>query len=131
MQRCRKLTLGLPYNMAGFLNFMMRLPLAIVKEMFFTADLIPAHRADNMGIVNMIVPAAELEARTYGMARTIATRSPAAIAASKEAIRVLSEAIAINPGTFEYLNGLRRDVYMGRDYKEGIQAFLDKRPPKY
>jgi methylmalonyl-CoA decarboxylase len=123
--------LGLPYNMAGFLNFMMRLPLAIVKEMFFTADLIPAHRADNMGIVNMIVPAAELEARTYGMARTIATRSPAAIAASKEAIRVSSEAIAINPGTYEYLHGLRRDVYMGRDYNEGIQAFLEKRPPKY
>ena len=123
--------LGLPYNMEGFLNFMTRLPLAIVKEMFFTADPIPAHRAERIGIVNMIVPAAELEVRTYAMAKTIATRSPAAIAASKEAIRVLSEAVAINPGTFEYLHGLRRDAYMGRDYKEGIQAFLDKRPPNF
>jgi len=123
--------LGLPYNMEGLLDFLARLPLAIVKEMFFTADPIPAHRAEQIGIVNMIVPAAELEARTYAMARTIATRSPAAIAATKEAIRALSEAIAINPGTFEYLHGLRRDVYMGRDYKEGIQAFIDKRPPKY
>ncbi len=123
--------LGLPYNIEGLLDFLARLPLAIVKEMFFTADPIPAHRAEQIGIVNMIVPAAELEARTYAMARTIATRSPAAIAASKEAIRALSEAIAINPGTFEYLHGLRRDVYMGRDYKEGIQAFIDKRPPKY
>jgi methylmalonyl-CoA decarboxylase len=123
--------LGLPYNMEGILNFMTRVPLAIVKEMFFTADPIPANRAEHIGIVNMIVPATELEARTYAMARTIATRSPAAIAGSKEAIRVLCEAIAINPGTFEYLHGLRRDVYMGRDYKEGIQAFLDKRPPKY
>lgn len=60
------------------------------------------------------MPAAELEARTYAMARTITTRSPAAIAASKEAIRVLSEAVAINPGTYEYLHGLRRSVYMGR-----------------
>jgi len=123
--------LGLPYNLEGILKFMTRVPLAIVKEMFFTADPIPAHRAEHIGIANMMVPAAELEAHTYAMARTIATRSPAAIAASKEAIRVLSEAIAITPGTFEYLQGLRRDVYMGRDYKEGTQAFLDKRPPKY
>jgi methylmalonyl-CoA decarboxylase len=123
--------LGLPYNAVGFLDFMARLPLTIVKEMFFTADPIPADRAERIGIVNMIVPAAELEARTYAMAKTITTRSPAAIAASKQAIRVLSEAIAINPGTYEYLNGLRRDVYMGPDYHEGIQAFLEKRPPKF
>jgi methylmalonyl-CoA decarboxylase len=123
--------LGLPYNTEGFLDFIARLPLAIVKEMFFTADPITADRAERIGIINLIVPAAELEAQTYAMARTIASRSPTAIAASKEAIRVLSEAIAINPGTYEYLHGLRRDVYMGRDYNEGIQAFLEKRPPKY
>jgi methylmalonyl-CoA decarboxylase len=123
--------LGLPYNTEGFLDFMARLPLAIVKEMFFTADPIPADRAEHIGIVNMMVPAAELEAHTYAMARMIGSRSPTAIAVSKESIRVLSEAIAINPGTYEYLHGLRRDVYMGRDYKEGIQAFLEKRPPKY
>jgi methylmalonyl-CoA decarboxylase len=79
----------------------------------------------------MIVPASDLEARTYAMARTISTRSPSAIAASKEAIRVLSEAIAINPATYEYLHGLRRNVYMGQDYHEGIQAFLEKRAPKF
>ena len=123
--------LGLPYNVAGFLNFVGRVPLNIVKEMFFTADQITASRAEQTGIVNALVPAAELEARTYAIAKTIATRSPASIVASKEAIHVLSEAIAINPGTFEYLHGLRRDVYMGRDYKEGIRAFIEKRPPKY
>lgn len=123
--------LGLPYNVDGFLNFMSRLPLAIVKEMFFTADPISAERAQRAGLVNQIVPAADLEGRTYALARTIATRSPAAIAAFKEAIRVLSEAVAINPVTYEYLQGLRRDVYFGPDYHEGIQAFLQKRPPKF
>ncbi|MDE2493549.1 MAG: methylmalonyl-CoA decarboxylase [Alphaproteobacteria bacterium] len=123
--------LGLPYNAAGFLNFISRLPLAVVKEMFFTADPIGAERAERVGIVNMTVPADALEARTYAMARTVAQRSPAAIGAYKEAIRVLSEAVAVNPDTYEYLHGLRRAVYFGPDYQEGIQAFLEKRPPQF
>ena len=122
---------GVPYNAAGFLNFISRLPLTVVKEMFFTAEPIAAARAEKVGIVNMIVPAAELEARTYAMAKTITKRSPSAIAAYKEAIRVLSEAVAVNPDTYEYLHGLRRDVYFGPDYQEGINAFLEKRAPRF
>ncbi len=44
---------------------------------------------------------------------------------------MLSEAVPIDPATFEYLHGLRRTVYFGRDYHEGTQAFLDKRSPKF
>ena len=44
---------------------------------------------------------------------------------------MLSEAVAVNPDTYEYLHGLRREVYFGPDYQEGIQAFLDKRPPQF
>jgi methylmalonyl-CoA decarboxylase len=123
--------LGLPYNIAGLLNFMSRLPLNVVKEMFFSAEPISAERAERVGIVNRIVPEAELEAAVYAMARVFTTRSAAAIAASKESIRVLSESVPINPATFEYLHGLRRDVYFGPDYQEGTAAFLQKRPPKF
>jgi methylmalonyl-CoA decarboxylase len=123
--------LGLPYNVAGLLNFLNRVPLVVAKEMFFTADLIPAQRAERVGIINELVPESDLEARVYALARTIATRSPQAIRASKEAMHVLSDAVAINPSTHERLQGLRRDVYFGSDYREGVQAFLERRVARF
>ncbi len=123
--------IGLPYNMVGILNFMSQLPLAIVKEMFFTADPIGAERAERVGIINRLVPSATLEAETLAFARHIATRSPAAIGAFKEAMRAISGAVSINPDTYEYRHGLRRGIYFGPDYREGIAAFLEKRPPKF
>lgn len=123
--------LGLPYNVDGFLTFMARLPLTVAKEMFFTANPISAAQAERAGLVNRIVPEAELEARVYETARTIATRSAPAVHASKEAFRVLSDAVAINPTTYEYLQGLRRSVYFGPDYREGIRSFLEKRSPRF
>jgi methylmalonyl-CoA decarboxylase len=123
--------LGLPYNVAGLLNFLSRVPLSLAKEMFFTSDLISAQRAERFGIINELVPVAELEARVYAVARTIAARSPQAIRASKEAMHVLSEAVAINPSTYERLQGLRREVYFGPDYHEGTRAFMEKRAPKF
>ena len=123
--------LGLPYNTNGFLNFMSRAPLGIVKEMFFTADPISAERALRAGFVNEVIPEAELEERTYAMARTIASRSAAAVAAAKQAMHELSDAVTISPSTYERLHGLRRDAYFGPEYREGIQAFLQKRPPDF
>ena len=61
----------------------------------------------------MVVPAEDLEDRTYAIAKTIVARSPASVKAAKAAIYALSEATAINPHTFEYLHGLRRSVYSG------------------
>lgn len=123
--------IGLPYNSVGILNFMRRLPLNVVKEMFFTADPIDAQRAERVGIVNKLTTSADLEASVFDLAKTIASRSPASIAAFKEATRALSGAVAMNPDTYEYLQGLRRTVYFGADYREGISAFLEKRPAKF
>lgn len=123
--------LGLPYTVSGLLTFMTRLPLAITKEMFFTSEPLSARRAERAGLVNQIVPTEELETTVYGVARAIATRSPAAIRASKEAMRVLSDAVALSPMTYEYLQSLRRDVYFGPEYREGLHAFLEKRAPEF
>jgi len=123
--------LGLPYNTAGVLHFLNRLSLNVVMEMFCTADPIPAQRALHLGIVNDIVPASALEAHVYKLAQLIATRSSEAIASFKATACALAEAVPINPATFERIQGLRRRVYFGTDYNEGIRAFAEKRPPRF
>ena len=123
--------LGLPYNPSGILHFMNRVGLNIAKEMFFTAEPIPAERAERVGILNALVPSAKLMDAAMDLARKIASRSALSVAVIKEQLRVLSGAFPLAPEQFELLQGLRRRVYDSQDYEEGIEAFLKKRPPEF
>ena len=52
-------------------------------------------------------------------------------AAFKTQVRLLGDAASLSPSTFEYIQSLRREVYSGADYHEGIRAFLEKRTPRF
>lgn len=120
--------LGLPYNTTGLMHFMGRLPMNLIKEMFFTAAPIKGNDALTWGIVNHLIPSAELEAFTITFAKKITQKAPLAIAVAKEQLRVLSDYQPIAAQVFERLQDMRRMVYESEDYVEGIQAFLEKRP---
>ena len=123
--------LGVPYNPSGLLRFMNVLGLNSAKEMFFTAQPIKAERAHHLGILNHLVPSDSLEAFTYEVAGNITRNSPLSIAAMKESFRLLANASPLTPNMFERIQGLRRKVYDSNDYREGIQSFLEKRPPTF
>ena len=113
------------------LTLLNALPLPVAKEMLFTAEPIPASQALNLGIINHIKPADQIEDFVYQMARKIAVNAPLAIAVMKEELRLLAGAHSITPELFERIQGLRRIVYDSRDYQEGIDAFRGKRKPAF
>jgi methylmalonyl-CoA decarboxylase len=121
--------LGLPYNTAGLLHFLGRLPINLIKEMFFTAAPLDALRARQWLVVNHLVGSADLEEFTFGLAVTMASKSPMAIAVIKEQLRVLTDYQPIAAHVYERVQGLRREAYDSRDYLEGLKAFAEKRPP--
>lgn len=123
--------LGIPYNLGGVLTLMNAIPLPVAKEMLFTAQPIPAAQALNLGVINYIKPADEIEAFVYQTARHIVANAPLSIAVMKEELRLLAGARSITPELFERIQGLRRIVYDSRDYQEGLNAIREKRKPQF
>ncbi|MGB0749888.1 MAG: methylmalonyl-CoA decarboxylase [Magnetospiraceae bacterium] len=123
--------LGVPYNVTGVLTFMNAVDSVLLKEMVFTAQPIDAKKAERHGIINYIVAPEEIDAFTGRVCTQIKKNAPLSISVIKEQIRILSSAASITPRMFERVQGLRRVVYDSEDYKEGINAFLEKRAPNF
>lgn len=123
--------LGVPYNVSGMVTFMNSANLRIVKEMAFTAAPIKATRAEQLGMINYVVPVEDLESFTRELAGQIAANAPLSIAVMKEQLRILAGARPMSPQGFERVQGLRRVVYDSEDYQEGIRAFKEKRKPLF
>jgi methylmalonyl-CoA decarboxylase len=123
--------LGVAYNPTGMLHVINMIGLTMAREMFITGLPVPAARALQVGLLNHLVPVAELEAFTYGLARQITRNSPISISVMKEQLRLLANALPLSPETFERIQGLRRLVYDSQDYQEGQRAFKEKRPPEF
>ena len=60
--------LGIPYNLTGILHVLNKIGMSLAREMFCTAQPVKAERAARLGVLNHLVPVAELEDFTYAMA---------------------------------------------------------------
>ncbi|WP_454916067.1 methylmalonyl-CoA decarboxylase [Xanthobacter sediminis] len=123
--------LSLPYNTTGLLHFLHRLPVNLIKEMFFSAQPLAADAAERWGIINRLVRSSEIEAHTFALAALIATKAPLAIAVVKEQLRVLTDDQPVPAQVFERIQDMRWQVFESADYQEGIAAFLEKRKPVF
>ena len=99
------------------------------KELIFTGDMINAEEAYRIGLANKVVALEELLAEAHSMAAKIASKGPVAVRFAKEAVDNGLEMDLDRAGRFEAdLFGL---CFASADQKEGMQAFLDKRPAKF
>lgn len=100
---------------------------ARVREIIFTARLVGAEEAQAVGLVSEVLEdAAAVMARAKELAALLATHAPLTLRVTKEGLRRLGEE---GPGADD--RDLIELAYMSQDFKEGMEAFLAKRPPQW
>jgi enoyl-CoA hydratase/carnithine racemase len=98
-------------------------------EMLLTGDPVPAARARELGLINRVVPEAELATATRALAAQIAGKSPLTVAIGKEAFYRQAEMPL--SAAYDYASEIMIRNMLARDAEEGIDAFLTKRQPKW
>lgn len=106
-----------------------RIGVARARQLLYTGELLDATTAAAIGLCNEVTPPEQLMPRARAIAETIASRAPLAVAAAKRAVRAgedlpLERGILAEQGEFAALFGTA-------DQKEGMAAFLGKRPPRW
>ncbi|UCD97345.1 MAG: enoyl-CoA hydratase/isomerase family protein [Candidatus Bathyarchaeota archaeon] len=101
----------------------------IAKEMIFTGENIDAERAEHLGLVNRVVPPEELQSAVKEMATKLMSKPPIGLELAKHLVNRSTEV--------DLASGLRSEaeafgvLASTKDFKEGVNAFLEKRKPQY
>ncbi len=96
-------------------------------EMLLTGQMVDAHTAADWGLINRVVPAAELEAESRKLAAKVAEASSLVVALGKQAF--YAQIDLDQPKAYAYAKEAMSRNALAADAQEGISAFLGKRPP--
>jgi len=122
--------LGLGYHYHGMEKLMRLVGPSNTKEIFFTARTDwSAQDALRMGLINQVVPKANLETFTRDYALTIAKNAPLTIRSAKATVGELVKVPAERD--IAKLEKLMADCFNSEDYQEGVRAFSEKRRPQF
>lgn len=117
--------LGLGYGASGVKKLMDLVGPSFTKEIFFTARHFSADEAHGMGLVNRVLPKAELEAYVRGYCATIAENAPMTINALKRTVAELAKVSA--QADLALCDRLVKECFDSADFVEGRRAFMEKR----
>jgi enoyl-CoA hydratase len=99
----------------------------VAAELLLTGDFIEAARAERVGLVSRVVPDAELEGAARDLAQRMLRNSPIGLRLTKECLK-----LSLDAGSLEEVVAMedRNQILAAQsaDFREGITAFLEKRP---
>lgn len=121
--------MGLVYGFEGIKLLTDLVGPGMAKKILFTADRYDAQQALDMGLIEDVVPVADLESYTASMAGRIANNAPLSINGTK---RIVGQ-ITGRDGEMDMdmMTRITRAAMDSADYKEGRRAFMEKRQPKF
>jgi enoyl-CoA hydratase len=120
-----EVNLGVIPGFGGTQRLMRRVGIARARELVYTGDMITADQALAMGLVNAVVPAADLLARVKETALKIASRGPLAVGAAKR-VMMRGEGLDL-PAACEMEAQAFSALFGTEDQRAGMRAFLDKK----
>ena len=122
--------LGLIYSHTGLAKFIDICGPANTAELFFVGRNIDSERAHEMGLVNEVIDTDGLPERVLDMAGEIASNAPLSLAGNKRLLREL-RALRLPAELESELVELRESCFASEDFREGVQAFAEKRKPQW
>jgi enoyl-CoA hydratase/carnithine racemase len=121
--------LGLGYSFAGLRRLTDAVGPAFAKEIFYTARQFDAEEARVMGLVNRVVPTADLETYVASYAETVAGNAPLTINAVKFVVGEIMK--DESKRDLAHCTELIERCFASNDYEEGRRAFMEKRKPAF
>jgi E-phenylitaconyl-CoA hydratase len=124
-----EVTLGIIPGWGGTQRLPRLIPSAIASEMLLTGRPVTAQEAYRIGLVNKVVPQAELMTTAMQMAELLCKPAPLAVRAAKQAMiqgtsMSLTEGLELEKALFDYTTSTE-------DFTEGCNAFMEKRRPDF
>ena len=123
--------LGLVYPADGIAQFVAVLGAARAREVFFTARTYRGKDALEMGLVDHLFAAVELESAAYGLATDIAGNAPLSLRGLKRILGLLQGVTKLSPEAQAEADALVAASFSSADALEGQMAFLEKRKPQF
>lgn len=120
--------LGLVYNLPGTKNLVDLVGPSKTKDILFSGRLLDAEEALRIGLIDRIYSPGEIVDKTYEYARTICKNAQFAVRGSKY---VIGKVLEGETEDTEEVSKLVLESFETDDYKEGVNAFLEKRKPEF